>query len=81
MQNTVKLHPIAYLLIAAVLGIQVYTSFLRGRDVDQVIEESDRAYKAAVFDDPDTNGVMHQVFRQNEIDRELLKVLLHRCAR
>lgn len=76
-----KLDPIAYLLIVAVLAIQVYATFLRDRDVDDIIATSNNAYQAAVFEDSGTKGVMHQVFRQNEVDRELLKVLLQRCVR
>ncbi|MBA3458492.1 MAG: hypothetical protein H0T46_00915 [Deltaproteobacteria bacterium] len=81
MTNRIKLDPLAYVLILGVLGIQIYTSFLRGQNVDDVIDASDRAYQASVFGSSDNKGVMHQVFRQNELDRELLKVVLHICAR
>jgi hypothetical protein len=81
MHQRLKLDPIAYLLILGVLGIQIYTSFLRGKNVDAVLDESDRAYKVAVFESAESKGVMHQVFRQNEVDRELLKAVLTVCAR
>jgi len=81
MQQRIKLDPLAYVLILGVLGLQIYTSFLRGNNIETVIAESDRAYKAAVFDSTENNGVMHQIFRQNELDRELLKVMLTVCGR
>ena len=81
MQQRIKLDPLAYVLILGVLGMQIYTSFLRGRSVDSVITESDRAYQAAVFDSSENKGVMHQVFRQNELNRELLKAVLTVCGR
>lgn len=81
MHQRIKLDPVAYLLILGVLGIQLYTSFVRGKNVDGMLDESDRAYKAAVFDSAENKGVMHQVFRQNEVDRELLKAVFTVCAR
>lgn len=81
MQQRIKLDPLAYILIASVLGIQIYTSFLRTNNVETVLAESDRAYKTAVFDSSENKGVMHQIFRQNELDRELLKALLTACSR
>jgi len=33
-----------------------------------------------VFESGDNRGVIGQVFRQNEIDRELLKAILYRCS-
>jgi hypothetical protein len=80
METRIKLDPFAYVLLVAVLAIQVYTAFL-GPNVDAVISESDRTYKEAVFDSSENEGVLHQIFRQNEIDRELLKVVLKTCAR
>lgn len=80
MQQRIKLDPLAYVLLSAVLGIQVYTSFLRGRSTEEILEESDRQYQKAVFESEDNKGVMHQVFRQNEVDRALLKELLVRCG-
>jgi hypothetical protein len=77
----IKLDPLAYVLILGVLGIQIYTSFLRGGNVERVLAESDRAYQSAVFDASENKGVMHQIFRQNEVDRELLKAVLTVCAR
>jgi len=77
----IKLDPLAYVLILSVLGIQIYTSFLRGGNVEHVLAESDRAYQSAVFEASENKGVMHQIFRQNEVDRELLKVVLTACAR
>jgi hypothetical protein len=53
---------------------------VKGPDVERVIEESDRAYQSAVFDSSENKGVVHQVFRQNEVDRELLKAVLRVCA-
>lgn len=81
MQQRIKLDPLAYVLISAVLGLQIYASFLRSGNAEAVIEESDRAYKTAVFDSSENKGVMHQIFRQNEIDRELLKTVLAACSR
>ena len=81
MQQRIKLDPLAYVLMVAVLGIQIYTSFLRSAGVDDVIAASDRAYQTAVFDSSENKGVMHQVFRQNEVDRELLKTVLTACSR
>lgn len=81
MHQRIKLDPLSYLLLLGILGIQIYTSFLRGRDAEHVIAESDRAYQAAVFDSAENKGVMHQVFRQNEVDRELLKAVLTACTR
>lgn len=75
-----KLDPIAYLLIVGVLGVQIYSTFLRGRGVDDIIASSDKTYRAAVYDSSDNKGVMHQIFRQNEVDRELLKLVLQRCG-
>jgi len=75
-----KLDPIAYVLIVAVLGIQIYTTFLRSHDVEAIIATSDKLYEDAVYDNSENKGVMHQIFRQNEVDRELLKVLLQRCG-
>jgi hypothetical protein len=80
MQQRIKLDPLAYVLILAVLVTQIYTSFLKGPNTERLIEESDRAYQSAVFDSSENKGVMHQVFRQNEIDRELLKAVLRVCA-
>jgi hypothetical protein len=81
MEQRTKFDPLAYLLLCSVIGLQVYTSFLRSNDAERLIEESDRIYKTAVFESADNNGIMQQIFRQNEVDRELLKALLHRCAR
>jgi hypothetical protein len=81
MQQRIKLDPLAYALICGVLAIQVYTSFIRGGNVDAAIAESDRAYQAAVFDSSENKGIMHQIFRQNEVDRELLKAVLVVCGR
>lgn len=81
MDSRIKLDPLAYALLAGVLGLQIYTSFLRGRGVEETIAASDRAYQTAVFDSSENKGVMHQVFRQNEVDRELLKALLRTCGR
>ncbi|MBA3451960.1 MAG: hypothetical protein H0T42_02545 [Deltaproteobacteria bacterium] len=80
MQQRIKLDPVAYALLCGVIGLQVYTTFLRTSDVDTVIAASDRAYQSAVFANEDSKGVMHQVFRQNEVDRDLLKAVLSRCA-
>jgi hypothetical protein len=80
MQQRIKLDPLAYVLILTVLATQIYTSFVKGPDVERVVEESDRAYQSAVFDSSENKGVMHQVFHQNEVDRELLKAVLRVCA-
>lgn len=80
-EQRVKLDPLAYILTGSVLALQVYTTFIRVPDADAVIAQHDRAYKAAVFEDGENKGVMHQIFRQNEVDRELLKVLLRSCSR
>jgi hypothetical protein len=77
----IKLDPVAYFLILGVLGMQIYSTFLRPGDVDSLLEENERAYQAAVFSDEENKGVMHQVFRQNEVDRQLLRELVARCGR
>jgi len=81
MDSRIRLDPLAYALLIGVLCIQLYTSFFGRRDVEAAIAESDRAYQSAVFDSSENKGVMHQVFRQNEVDRELLKAVLRTCAR
>jgi hypothetical protein len=81
MESRIKLDPLAYLLLLGVLGLQLYTSFLRADNVDSIIAESNSAYQSAVFNASENKGVMHQVFRQNEVDRELLKAVLAACAR
>jgi len=81
MEQRIKLDPLAYLMIGGVLAVQIYTSFVRTPDVDAAIGESDRIYKQAVFDDSDNKGIMQQIFRQNEVDRELLKLALRVCAK
>ena len=78
--QTVKLDPIAYVLILGVLAVQVYVTFLRPDDVAAVVAANDALYQRAVFEDEDNKGVFHQVFRQNEVNRELLKQLLTRCG-
>ena len=50
------------------------------REFAVAIEANDDIYQRAVYEDPDTKGVMHQVFRQNEVERELLKAVLRRCG-
>lgn len=75
-----KLDPVAYVLLLGILAVQIYTSFVRSSDTEDLIEANDELYQRAVFDDPENNGVMHQVFRQNELNRELLKAALARCA-
>jgi hypothetical protein len=81
MESRIKLDPLAYMLILGVLGLQIYSSFLSHRDVEAAISESDQNYQTAVFSSAENRGVMHQVFRQNEIDRELLKAVLRVCAK
>ncbi len=73
--------PISTTLVASILILQIYTSFIRGRDADDVLIKSDAAYQEAVFASSENKGVMHQVFRQNEVDRELLKYLVRTCGR
>jgi len=80
MDSRIKRDPVTYVLLLAIVGLQLYSTLLRPR-ADAVIAESDRAYEAAVFNGGDNKGVMHQIFRQNEVDRELLKVVLKACAR
>lgn len=75
-----KLDPIAYVLLVAILGVQVYVSFLRSTGSEAFVEDNDALYRRAVFEDPSDKGVMHQIFRQNEVDREMLKAILVRCA-
>lgn len=77
----IKLDPLAYMLILGVLAIQIHSTFFRKGNVDTVLETSDRMYKTAVFEGSEDRGVVHQVFRQNEVDRELLKAILRTCAR
>lgn len=75
----VKLDPIAYVLLAAVLSLQL-VSYFRKTSPDAAIEANDDIYQRAVYEDPDSKGVMHQVFRQNEVERELLKAVLRQCG-
>ena len=77
----VKLDPIAYLLLVAVLAIQVYTTFLDQGEASALLKDNDAIYQTAVFEDEENKGVMHQVFRQNEVNRELVKYLVQRCGR
>ena len=77
----VKLDPIAYLLIAAVLAVQIYVSFLANDDTADFLTTNDTLYQTAVFDSEDNKGVFHQVFRQNEVNRELLKYVAKHCGR
>ncbi len=79
MQQRIKLDPVAYALLCGVIGLQLYATFLRSSNADEIIEASDREYQSSVFNDADSKGVMHQVFRQNEVDRDLLKAILYRC--
>ncbi len=79
MEQRIKLDPVAYALLCGVIGLQIYTTFLRTSDVDSIITASDRVYESAVFNES-SKGVMQQVFRQNEVDRELLKAVLYRCG-
>lgn len=79
--QTIKLDPVAYALILAVLGIQIFTTFFNSGGAEALLASNDEAYQNAVFGDADNKGVMHQVFRQNEVDRELLKSLVLRCGR
>lgn len=81
MDQRIKLDPLAYVLTLGVLALQIYSSFLGSGSVETVLEQSDRAYQAAVFDSSENKGIMHQVFRQNEVDRELLKAVLATCAK
>lgn len=75
----VKLDPIAYVLLVAVLFLQLAFHFGKASP-DAVIEANDDLYQRAVYEDPDSKGVMHQVFRQNEVERELLKAVLRTCG-
>jgi hypothetical protein len=79
--DLIKLDPVAYLLILALLAFEVYSTFLRKPDIGDIIERSDAAYQTAVFDRSDNQGILHQIFRQNEINRELLKATLAACNR
>jgi hypothetical protein len=80
MDTRIKFDPLAYALLVGVLALQLYGSFLQP-SADAIIEESNRNYQAAVFNSSENKGVMHQVFRQNEVDRELLKAVLKACSR
>jgi len=79
--DLLKFDPLAYVLITLVLALEIYTAFLRGADPDDLIRRSDAAYKAAVFESPEDRGILGQIFRQNELDRELLKATLAACSR
>jgi hypothetical protein len=79
--DLLKFDPLAYVLITIVLALEIYTSFLRGADPDVIIRRSEAAYQAAVFENPEDKGILRQIFRQNEIDRELLKATLAACSR
>ena len=48
----------------------------RAKRVEEFVRENDREYQSAVFDSPETKGIMQQVFRQNEANRALMKALL-----
>jgi hypothetical protein len=81
--DLIKFDPLAHLLIVIVMAVQLYAMFTRppdAEDADGVIERSDTAYQAAVFSSS-SRGVLHQIFRQNEVDRELLKATLAACSR
>ena len=79
--HRVKLDPIAYVLLAAVLAVQIYIAFLAQDDPSEVLTTNDALYQSAVFDADENKGVMHQVFRQNEANRELLKYVVQNCGR
>lgn len=81
MNPRIKLDPLSYVLLASVIAIQIYGMRSRDAGVAEMLEASDHTYQEAVFDSGENKGVMHQVFRQNEVDRELLKALLHACTR
>lgn len=50
--DLIKFDPFAYILIVAVVVLQLYSTFLRpsGPDVDAILRRSDDAYQTAVFD-------------------------------
>lgn len=83
--DLLKFDPLAYALIAIVIALQIYSTFLRSSgadtDADAIIERSDAAYQAAVFDSSENKGILHQIFRQHEVDRDLLKATLAACSR
>lgn len=60
---SIKLDPLAYVLLLAVLGVQLYTSFVRDRGVDKLITANDEAYQQAVFgsDDNETVEVIEEL--------------------
>jgi hypothetical protein len=78
-----KFDPLAYILIAIIIALQIYSVFLQSAEVDAeaIIRRSDSDYKAVVFDDPDLKGILQQIFRQNQLDRDLLKSTLAACSR
>ena len=50
--------------VLAVLALEIYSTFLRKPDPDDIIGRSDAAYQAAVFDRSDNQGILHQIFQQ-----------------
>jgi hypothetical protein len=81
--DLLKLDPVAYILISIAIALELYATFVRPSDADGIIRRSDAAYKAAVFDSPDARGqgILQQIFRQNELDRDLVKATLAACSR
>jgi len=82
--DLLKFDPLAYVLIAIVIALQIYSTFLRSsavEDVDAILGRSDADYRFAVFESSENKGILHQIFHQNQIDRDLLKATLAACSR
>ena len=79
--SNIKYDPLSYLLLVGILVLQVYSTFLSNKEASEFLDSNDSTYQDAVFDSVENKGIMHQVFRQNEVDRELLKEILARCGR
>lgn len=75
-----KRDPVVYLLLLLLVAGQGWALF-RSQATEDVIRENNSTYQKTVFDNSTNKGVMHQVFRQNEVNRELLKATLRICAK
>lgn len=69
-----------YVLLLLLLAGQAWGLF-RTHSTSEVIKNNDELYQRAVFDSKENKGVFHQVFRQNEANRELIKATLRMCAK
>jgi hypothetical protein len=66
--------------LIGILAIQIFTEFVKQDDAAKFLKLNDDIYQRSVFEDEDNKGVLHQIFRQNEVNREIAKATLVRCA-